>query len=264
MALSARALSDLLGCLYDVALEGESWEPFLEAVSSRFDAPIAVIRARSSYAGIERETVGVPLHATVRYTARYARSNPVLKLMRQTPPLTPVVLSQIEANRAIADSDYYTDYLRPIGCAHLVIVWSSHEGENFAGLALMRSSRQRAFSRGEATAVALLARHLDRANRARVRMREMQAEVDAGREDPTALYGFTSRETDVARLVAQGVSIDVIASNLGMGRETVKSHLRSLYQKTDTHNQAQLMYLLLRPGAPAHLAFRSRTVLLQQ
>ncbi|MCW5697013.1 MAG: helix-turn-helix transcriptional regulator [Bauldia sp.] len=251
MALSARKLSDLLGWLYDVALEGERWDPFLEEFSDQFDAPIAILRARSHDDGIERATVGIPQRATARYVALYSRANPVLRIMRQTPPLTPVLLPEIGSHRMIAGTEYYAEYLRPIGCRHMMIVWTSQEDDAFVGLALMRSRGQAEFDRRDAAALTMVARHLERANRARIQMRELNALLTGASEDPREVYRFTTREADVAALVAQGLSIDAMALSLGMGRETVKSHLRNLYQKTHTHNQAQLMYLLLRPRVQA-------------
>lgn len=59
------------------------------------------------------------------------------------------------------------------------------------------------------------------------------------------LYDLTPREAAVAQLVCEGRCPDAIAAELGVKRETVKSHLKSLYVKTGAHRQAELVARLL-------------------
>jgi len=51
--------------------------------------------------------------------------------------------------------------------------------------------------------------------------------------------GLTERETEVLKGVAAGLGDKEIASHLLLSEPTVKSHLRSLYQKLHIHNRAQ-------------------------
>jgi DNA-binding CsgD family transcriptional regulator len=47
-------------------------------------------------------------------------------------------------------------------------------------------------------------------------------------------------------LVADGLSPTIIAEMLGVSRNTLKSQLASIYQKTGTSREAQLVRLLLQ------------------
>src|SRR5438132_1547141 len=51
--------------------------------------------------------------------------------------------------------------------------------------------------------------------------------------------GLTERELDVLKGVASGLSDKEIALKLFLSEPTVKSHLRSVYQKLRIHNRAQ-------------------------
>jgi LuxR family maltose regulon positive regulatory protein len=54
-----------------------------------------------------------------------------------------------------------------------------------------------------------------------------------------ALGTLSARETDILRLIAQGMSNKEIARNLDIGPETVKTHLKSVFTKLGVERRAQ-------------------------
>jgi DNA-binding CsgD family transcriptional regulator len=60
-----------------------------------------------------------------------------------------------------------------------------------------------------------------------------------------ALFGFTTAEYRLAMLLVDGHGPTAIAKMVGVSRNTVKSQLASIYRKTGTSRQAQLVRLLL-------------------
>lgn len=54
-------------------------------------------------------------------------------------------------------------------------------------------------------------------------------------------YALSERETEVARLVLQGLSTDEMAAALFVSPHTVQQHLKSIFQKTNVHSRRQLM-----------------------
>ncbi len=62
-------------------------------------------------------------------------------------------------------------------------------------------------------------------------------------------YDLTPAECRVAILLADGCALTEIAEKLGVSRNTLKSQLASIYGKTETRRQAQLVRLLLQMGA---------------
>ncbi|NNU81383.1 response regulator [Halovulum dunhuangense] len=59
------------------------------------------------------------------------------------------------------------------------------------------------------------------------------------------LFDLTPTEADVARLVAEGLRRNQIASRLGLSPTTIAFHLRNIFEKTGTHRQADLVALFL-------------------
>ena len=59
------------------------------------------------------------------------------------------------------------------------------------------------------------------------------------------LYGLTRAEAELVRLVAEGHSLDEVASERGVTMNTVRSQLKQVFAKTDTNRQGQLMRLVL-------------------
>lgn len=58
------------------------------------------------------------------------------------------------------------------------------------------------------------------------------------------LYGLSEREVDVAREVAAGRTLADVAAALHVEKETVRSHLKQIFSKTQTARQADLVRLL--------------------
>lgn len=59
---------------------------------------------------------------------------------------------------------------------------------------------------------------------------------------------LTPREHELALALVQGDSLETHAQRRGISRETVRSQLKSLFSKTDTHRQHELVVALLQAG----------------
>ncbi|MBB3950924.1 helix-turn-helix transcriptional regulator [Aureimonas jatrophae] len=72
--------------------------------------------------------------------------------------------------------------------------------------------------------------------------------TDAGPQGAQALartFDLTPAETRLALLLVQPLSLAEAASQLGIRHETARSHLKSLFNKTGTHGQTELVVRLL-------------------
>jgi DNA-binding CsgD family transcriptional regulator len=63
------------------------------------------------------------------------------------------------------------------------------------------------------------------------------------------LYGLTPREAALAVLLMNGVDLHDAAGQLDVSMNTARTHLRLVFEKTDTHRQSELVRLLLRGPA---------------
>lgn len=64
-------------------------------------------------------------------------------------------------------------------------------------------------------------------------------------------YGLTRAEARVTARLLRGLAVDAVAVDLGIKRETVRSHVKRIYAKVGTTRQSDLVALLLR--GPAEL-----------
>lgn len=60
-----------------------------------------------------------------------------------------------------------------------------------------------------------------------------------------SLFGLTPTEARIALALAEGLRSEEIAERMAISPTTVAFHLRNLFQKTDTHRQAELIALVL-------------------
>ena len=73
---------------------------------------------------------------------------------------------------------------------------------------------------------------------------EPDAPLTIDRATIAETFGLTRRESEIAVLLAEGISRDMIASRLGLGRGTVREHLRHVFEKTGARSQPTLVALL--------------------
>jgi DNA-binding NarL/FixJ family response regulator len=74
------------------------------------------------------------------------------------------------------------------------------------------------------------------------------AQLQAGEFWPGARLGLTQRESEVLSLMVAGSSNRAIATELVVGEETVKSHVRGIYRKLDVNDRAAAVAMALREG----------------
>jgi DNA-binding NarL/FixJ family response regulator len=68
------------------------------------------------------------------------------------------------------------------------------------------------------------------------------------RATPPGFDDLTSREQDVLRLLAQGLSNAEIGTQLYIGETTVKTHVTRILQKLDVRDRAQAIVFAYRTG----------------
>jgi DNA-binding CsgD family transcriptional regulator len=77
----------------------------------------------------------------------------------------------------------------------------------------------------------------------------LEASVSAIRE-VARRYRLTRREIDIVIAIAEGLSSEDVCLDMSISRNTLKTHLGSVFAKTKTSSRAELLSLLLRDQAP--------------
>lgn len=80
-------------------------------------------------------------------------------------------------------------------------------------------------------------------------IREVESAETSIKKVLQQVFRLTPAEASIAVLLTEGLSLKLAASNLHVSIWTARSHLRAIFQKTNTHRQAELVSLL------AHLEF---------
>lgn len=62
-------------------------------------------------------------------------------------------------------------------------------------------------------------------------------------------YGLTERELEVARYLISGLELEEVSDRLGISRNTLKTHVRSIYRKTGTRSRHELVLRTLEVEA---------------
>lgn len=70
----------------------------------------------------------------------------------------------------------------------------------------------------------------------------------------TDIYGLTVAEARIAGFLANGMSLDNICEELDIRQNTVRTHLKHIFSKTETNRQADLIKLIV--NGPANLKIR--------
>lgn len=70
------------------------------------------------------------------------------------------------------------------------------------------------------------------------------------------LFGFTPAESSLALLLANGHSLDEASAELGISRNTAKSHLSSVFEKSGVTRQSKLVEVILKSVAPMGVGAR--------
>jgi DNA-binding CsgD family transcriptional regulator len=63
------------------------------------------------------------------------------------------------------------------------------------------------------------------------------------------LFRLTASEATLARLLAEGATLNEAASVLEVSAETVRKRIKAVFDKTGTHRQAELVALIINSSA---------------
>lgn len=77
---------------------------------------------------------------------------------------------------------------------------------------------------------------------------DLDRDTEISEETLKQLFALTAAEARLARLLAKGLSIDEAAERLSVSRNTLRTHLAALFQKTGTFRQAELVRTLVSNG----------------
>lgn len=177
--------------------------------------------------------------ATILHSNRGART-----LLADHPEMIAIVGGKVRASaqqareafeKALAQAGEGDDAL---GTDGISIIFGSAEGRTIVGTMISLVSGSRQALGGSYRAVAALF------------IRELQFDSPASIDMLRSHFGLTRREIAVVAGVVELGGVPQIAAVLGLAPETVRSHLKSIFRKTGTSRQADIVKLVASTASP--------------
>ena len=224
-----------------------SLEKLLAATSELLGRPRmgVTLTQRDTLKRLATAGVGSP-EARVREYRRYYESKDVLFDRAQR--IAPNVL--LHRDSIIAWSEFeksvvYNEFHRPVGIEDIYAL-AVDEGPVRMVVLSFQNVGEHPIEADEVRAFAELAPHFQTA--LRLRLRSSAAAGSGLSWSPQALrqaFGLTPSEARVALMLCSGLPTKDIVDQLQLRPDSVRSQLKSVFAKTDTHSQIELVHMLL-------------------
>jgi DNA-binding CsgD family transcriptional regulator len=242
-------VSRLIHEIYDASLAPDAWPHALRSLANLTKARMTSLIAHPA-AGKDfvLANFGLDPAFAASYERHYYRHN--IYLHKGRPMLREGAVLPHEAyctDQEILHSEYYNDFQRHLGLFRVVAGGISSGPNGHTVVSVNRSRNQPPFTRDELRLIAALLPHIRRALQIGARM-EHPAKGERPGPAPEVLaltLGLTRAEAHFASLLASGLPVQQICAQLQIRVSTARTHLRHLYQKTNTGRQAELVAHLL-------------------
>ncbi|MCB8878102.1 helix-turn-helix transcriptional regulator [Acidisoma silvae] len=177
--------------------------------------------------------------ATVLHSNQGART-----LLAEHPEMIAIVGGKVRASAQQTRELFETALIQAgegdnaLGTEGISIIFGSAEGRAIVGTLISLVSGSRKSLGGSYRAVAALF------------IRELQFDSPASVDMLRSHFGLTRREIAVVAGIVELGGVPQIAAVLGLAPETVKSHLKSIFRKTGTSRQVDLVKLVASAASP--------------
>jgi DNA-binding CsgD family transcriptional regulator len=197
-----------------------------------------------------------PPEVTRLYFERYHAINPYFQ--RDLPQMeTGRIFKSHEtcSPKEFERTEFYQGFFRPLDLFHTMSAVVLKEGDQLSNLSLARSRAMGVYTNWEARLLHQLVPHLQRALRIGRAVEGLRME-DAAAAHPKRRaesweamaqrrYAFTNAEARLAAILVQGKSVAEAAVALSVSLNTVRTHLKHIFEKTGARRQSELVQLLL-------------------
>jgi len=268
--LDAGRLSGLIGLGYEAALDDSAWRVFAAEAAAAFGCQLGMIEyqdaANSGNSFIA--TGGLSGFEEVFSSFRTRRDDDnYLLAIRDRPAGTVQLGSEVVGLDAMRQSDTYSRLAMPWKLEHFLFGAITTGSGVDAFFSLGRTGREAPFVEGDKAIIsAMVLSHLQRSLKHR---RVMASARSTNRLLPSAIkhgvergnlqslpavlrsvYGLSGAEFGLCRALIEGKTLLEAADALYISRNTAKTHLARVFDKTGVRSQAGLLRLLAQNGSP--------------
>jgi DNA-binding CsgD family transcriptional regulator/PAS domain-containing protein len=165
--LSLEELSDLIGAIYDCALDPGRWEPTLERISARIALANSILHIQALPLGDNLLAVSTGIPA--EYVARFSDYGPELievwggeERIRQHPIAEPLIFSVLADQTLWVTNRYNREWAAPQGLVDSIGITLARDETTFSGLSFGRHESEGLVGQDEVDALNLLIPHFRR------------------------------------------------------------------------------------------------------
>jgi len=161
----------------------------------------------------------------------------------------PVIDTDVVSSRRRQQLAVYRELLAPLHISSFVTnVWRSRWG--VFGFHFARARPTSMLTSREASWLGRLAPSIKLGQALLAAQRSPHVVAAGGFEQWSKAWGLSTREAEVARLVARGFSNPEVAALLRVSRHTVRNQLVSVFRKAEVSSRAELVFAMTSPLEP--------------
>jgi len=248
--LVAARISHLLHEIYDAAVTEELWPIALRSLAELTKARMTSFIDHRPEKDFVVAEFGLDPTFISSYERHFYRHN--IYLQKARPILREGLVAPHElycTDQEILQSEYYNDFQRHLGLFRVLAGSVSSVDNRHIVLSVNRARTQPEFSGEDIQLIEFLLPHVRRALDIGKKLEhaERGSRASLALENLVLKLGLTRTEAPFASFLASGLSVSQICARMRIRESTARTHLRHLYQKTDTRRQAELVSRLLAP-----------------
>ena len=264
--LDAGRLSGLIGLGYEAAIDDSAWRVFAAEAAVTFGCQLGMVEyqdpsnPQTSFIAIGGLS-GFEEAFTI-FRSRRDDDNYLLAI-RDRPAGTVRLGSEVVALDAMHESDSYSRLAMPWQLEHFLFGAITTGSGIDAFFSLGRTGREAPFVEGDKRLISeLVLSHLRRSLNLRREMASIRstntllsaAILHAGEHGNlpgvlNTVYGLSRAEVGLCQALIQGKTLLEASKTLDISRNTAKTHLARVFDKTGVHSQAGLLRLLALSGS---------------
>lgn len=155
----------LVGMIYDAALDESKWTPFLERFAAALGSPSAILRSNDmqTHAATFNASVGYDSAWQTAYCKHFVKMDYYNQIMNQHAPGEVILSDRHVDQRELRKTEYFNDYLIPQNKTHSMGVFLLKDENQSLVLGVQRGRLRGAFGDNEAQLMNNLAPHIKRA-----------------------------------------------------------------------------------------------------
>jgi DNA-binding CsgD family transcriptional regulator len=176
---------DVIGNIYDAALDEKLWSHISPAVAAALDATSASLQLRDVHNGVVDRlsmTKNYDAKAIAAYLAHYWQHDPWIEGALKFDPSTVLVNKDLVDESRLINSEFYNEYARPLGVFYLVGARFPVGNGEHGVIGIHRPSNGPAFDDPDKVLVSSILPHLQRALQIRRRLLTPRIENQAAHE----------------------------------------------------------------------------------